>query len=464
MGKLNRFLIIITIVLFFNLLNAGAETISFDSVLNKALDNSFDLKTSNINIDISKSLIDKTRSEYLPLVKTGLYTEYSQDLSTTNQTEAIGDTVITPDSKVQSMLNTSISYNIFDFGQRKRKMLIAKDDINIKQSLYVIKRRDLKLKIIDLYTNTLLAFKELIAKEQIEEIYRNISKIREKQFNDGTGTKLETINSSIDAAKINNEVEDLKMKLSSTLRELSYYTNDEYSIDEVVISDFEERTVIPVKDKKPSLNSSNNVYQIAVEKQESVKPEEISLNLTYTPDYKNYQYNIDKKNKELELLKREKLPQIGMYVNYTLTGKDENNILKSFQDFQNKNVVLGLSTTFVPLDSFKSAADKRKIKLEIKKLKTERDQSLADLKNKYKKLNEEAVFYQRTYESNRYLLSLLADKLVELKRLAESQPDNCESVLNEQAKLIAQQLEIEKKLINRASIIKKNQIFIEEIE
>jgi len=462
MGKLKKFLII-TAIMLLNISNVRAETISFDNILDKALDNSFDLKTSNINIDISKSLIDKTRAEYFPLVKTGLYTEFSQDLSTNNQTEAVGNTVITPDTKIQNMLNTSISYNIFDFGQRKRKMLIAKDDIEIKESLYSIKRRDLKLKMIDLYTNALLSFKELMAKEQIEEISRNISLLKEKQFNDGIITKLETINSSIDAAKINNEAEDLRMKLISALRELSYYTNESYNIDEVVVSDFEERNTIPVKDKKPSMNNSN-VYQITVEKQESVKPEEVSLNLKFTPDYKNYQYKIDKKTKELELIKREKLPQIGMYVNYTLTGKDENNILNSFQDFQNRNLSLGLSTTFVPFDGFKSAADKRKIKLEIKKLKIERDQSLADLRNKYLKMNETAAFNQRTYENNRYLLTLIADKLAELKRLAESQPENYESVLNEQAKLIVQQLEIEKKLINRAANIKKNQIFIEEME
>ncbi|MDD3014300.1 MAG: TolC family protein [Candidatus Gastranaerophilales bacterium] len=463
MGKFKKFLIII-IVMLFNILNVRAETISFDSVLNKALDNSFDLKASNINIDISKSFIKKTKSEYFPIVKTGLYTEYSQDMSKNNQTEAIGDTVITPNSKIQNMLNTSISYNIFDFGQRKRKLLIAKDDIEIKQSLYSIQRRDLKLKIIDLYANTLLAFKELMAKEQLEEISRNILQIKERQFNDGTGTKLETIDSSINVANINNEVENLKMNFISALRELSYFTNEAYNIDEVVVSDFEERNTIPVKDKRPALNSDKNVYQITVEKQESLKPEEVSLNLTYTPDYKNYQYKIDKKDKELELLRREKLPQIGMYVNYTLTGKDENSILNSFQDFQNRNVALGLSTTFVSFDGFKNAADKRKIKLEIKKLKLERDKTLAELKNKYAQLNESAAFSQRTYESNRYLLTLIADKLAELKRLAESQPENNETVLNEQSKLIVQQLEIEKKLINRAAIIKKNQIFIEEIE
>jgi outer membrane protein TolC len=461
MGK-KRFLIIIA-AMFFNILNVRAETISFDDILNKALDNSFDLKTSNINIDISKSLIDKNRAEYFPLVKTGLYTEFSQDLSTTNQTEAIGDTVITPDTKIQNMLNTSISYNIFDFGQRKRKMLIAKDDIEMKRSLYAIKRRDLKLKMIDLYTNSLIAFKELMAKEQIEEISKNILLLKEKQFNEGTLTKLETLDSSIDTAKINNDVEDLKMKLISALRDLSYYTNEEYNIEEVVVSDFEERKIIPVKDTKPT-KPSDNVYQIKVEKQESIIPEEVSLNLNFTPDYKSYKYKIDKKNEELELIKREKLPQIGMYINYTLIGKDENNILNSFQNLHNRNIALGLSTTFVQFDGFKSAADKRKIKLEIKKLKLERDQTLADLKNKYEKLNEEIAFNQRTYENNRYLLTLIADKLAELKRLAETQPENYEAVLNEQAKLIVQQLEIEKKLINRAASIKKNQIFIEEIE
>lgn len=440
-----------------------AETINFDSVIQKALDNSFELKTSTINIDISKSLVESARSEYFPIIKTGLYSEYSQDLSKSNQTEAVGNTVITPNSKVQSMLNTSINYNVFDFGQRKRKMLMAKDDIDVKQSLYTIRKRDLKLKMIDLYANTLLNFKELMAKEQIASLKREIATLKEEQFNAGTITKLDTINSSIDVAKVSNEIEDLRMKFISSLRDLSYYTNEGYHVDEVVVADFEERKTLPVQDKTPSAKG-NNVYQITVEKQESVKPAEVSLNLKYTPDYKSYQYKIDKKDKELENLKREKLPKVGMYVNYNLMGKDESNILSSIQDFQNRNVAFGLSTTFVPFDGFKSAADKRRINLEIKKLKMEREQAMADLKSKYEKLNEESAYYQRTYESNKNLLNLLADKLAELKKIAETKPDNYEDVLNEQAKLIVQQLEIEKRLINRAAAIKKNQVFVEEIE
>lgn len=446
-----------------NIQNAGAETINFDSIIQKALDNSFDLKTSDINVEISKSRVDKAKTDYLPVVKTGLYTEYSQSLSKSDQTESIGDTVITPDTKMQSMLNTSVSYNIFDFGQRKRNLMMAQDDIEAKQSICAVKRRDLKLKIIDLYSNTLMNFKDLMAKEQIASVYNEIARYKGDQFISGNATKLDTIDYSINEAKINNEIEDLRMKLVSSLRDLSYYTNEEYNPDEVVISDFEERKSIPVKDKEPSIKNKN-VYQLRVEKQDAVKPGEISLNLKYTPDYKSYQYKIDKKDKELEILTRENLPKVGMYMNYTLSGKDENNIVRSFQDFQNKNLALGLSTTFTPFDGIKTSADKRKVKLEIKKLKMERDQALADLKSKLDKLNEELVYYQRTYESNRKLLALLVDKLAELKRIAETHPENYEEILNEQIKLISQQLEIEKKLVNRAAVIKKNQIILEEIE
>ena len=446
-----------------NLLNVQAETIDFENTMQKALDNSFELKASTINIDISKSKIDSTRSEYFPLVKSGLYSEYSQDMSANNQTEAVGNTVITPNTKIQSMLNTSVTYNIFDFGQRKRKMLMAKDDIEAKQSIYLIKRRDLKLNIIDLYSNVLIDFKELMAKEQIHSITSEIAVIKEKKYNEGTVTKLDKINSAIETAKLTNEIEDLRIKLAYSLRNLSYYTNEEYNADEVVVSGFEDRKNIPVQDTTPTLKD-NNTIQIEVKKQESIKPEEITLNLQFTPDYKSYQAKLDKKDKEIELLDRNKLPKFGMYMNYTLMGKDENNILESLQNFQNKNAAIGLSTTFVPFDGYKSAADKKRLKLEMKKIKLERDQAMADLKNKYEKLNEEMIYYQRTSANSKYLLTLLADKLTELKAIAKTQPDNCEDILNEQIKIISQQLELEKKLINKDAAVKKYQIFSQGIE
>lgn len=447
----------------FNVLSMQAETIDYDNIMKKALDNSFDLKASIINVDISKSMIDSARSEYFPVVKTGLHSEYSQSASTSNQTESVGNTVITPDTKVQSMINTSVSYNLFDFGQRKRKMQIAKNDIESKQSIYLVKRRDLKIKIIDLYTKSLLDFKELMAKEQILAISSEIASIKDKKYSEGNITKLEKINSSIEETKLKNEVEELKMKLATSLRNLSYYTNEEYNPDEVVIMNFEERKILPVQDKNPVL-SNNNQVQIEVKKQESIKPEEITLNLKVTPDYKNYQAKIDKKIKEAELIDRNKLPKIAMYMNYTVMGKDENNIMDSFQNFQNKNAAIGLSTTFVPFDGYKTAADKKKAKLEVKKLKLERDQAMADLQNNYDKLYEDAVYYQKTAANNKLLLNLLADKLAELKLMSKEQPNNCEDILNEQIKIIYQQLELEKKLIDKEAAVKKYQTFAQEIE
>ena len=78
--------LIITIFLTLYASSVSAIEVDFETVRQKALENSFDVKISQTDIKISDTTIQGAKSEYYPKINTYFYSEYTRSLDGNNQT------------------------------------------------------------------------------------------------------------------------------------------------------------------------------------------------------------------------------------------------------------------------------------------------------------------------------------------------------------------------------------------
>ncbi len=114
---------------------AQAETLTFETVLEKALRHSFDIKIAETEVSISTYRKDEVRSLYFPSLSTRLYNEYVKVLeSQAEGVVAVGDAVsATAHSTYQHSAVTGLNYLLYDFGARGLKFDSAKREIRISR-------------------------------------------------------------------------------------------------------------------------------------------------------------------------------------------------------------------------------------------------------------------------------------------------------------------------------------------
>lgn len=350
---------------------------TYEEVQDSAFKNSFDLKIAALEINISKSQLKAARADRYPTLSLQFNTEYNRDLTDGRSTYAYaGNTMITPYTQFRDMLYMTLSYNLFDFGVTGKKIHIAKQEVEQKKISYNIQLRDLKLKILDLYTKAQQFNNEIQTKSEILRLYETMFNNKERMFKAGINDKLSVMDEAVKIAKTKSDVENSKIELKNILKDLSYYTSQDYETSDLKIKNIDERNeknIVPV--------SYDNVFLSNVEKQQ------------YTYDFdpyaaleaEYYDIEIDKKQTELTILKRQLYPSFRFYTGYSLYGQNPNQYYSAMQDIGQRSFLVGISSTYVFFDGFKNRANREKTAFEIEKLKLEKEKRLADLKKEYDK-------------------------------------------------------------------------------
>ena len=117
-----RILIVGIIIFLIGINTAKAETLTYKSVLEKAVKNSYDLKISQIDVKIAQTEIKEAKAEYFPLVSLSYNSQYDKDLTNgTSSLTSVGDSIVTNNTRYLNALSAGLQYNLFDFGVRKKK-------------------------------------------------------------------------------------------------------------------------------------------------------------------------------------------------------------------------------------------------------------------------------------------------------------------------------------------------------
>lgn len=440
---------IITIfLLFLAVSSTRAETLSFTDILKQAINNSYDLKVATVDVGISEAGIKEARAEYFPAINLGYNAGYDRDLSGGGSTiTPVGDSVMLNSTRYQSSASAGLQYNLFDFGARGKKLKIAKKDKDQKQTRYSISMRDLKLQLADTYTETLLNYKEYITNKELLGLNNELFIMQERLFESGKAPKSELIDQALAVARITSKIDDIAKKYQKSLEDLSFYTGREYNIDNLELLYLEPPGVEPVRLEKNELDVSNIVKNQSPKLEiEAVKTD--FLDIENLPEYKYYQLEIEKKEAELSILNRQRLPQFKFFTNYYLYGDHRGDYWRTLGELEHTILSFRISSTLPVFTGFKNTAQREKAKLEIEKLKLQRDKKLEQLKSYYQKMYQESRDYDTVLCNQERSLELVKEKIAVLERLNEQKLIDKLSYIKQKTDLTGQKLEFEKVKIN----------------
>lgn len=443
-----RILIAGIIIFLIGINTAKAETLTFKSVLEKAVLNSYDLKISEVDVKIAQTEIKEARAEYFPVISMAYNNEFDKDLTQgTSTITPVGDSVVVNSTRYVNALSAGLQYNLFDFGVRKKKLDIAKKDKLQKQTVYTQNFRDLKLNLSDVYTKALLINRELKSNEELLELNKTLFSMYEKLYSSGVARKTDIADQALKVAVLINKIDDLKTELRKNLSDISYYTKEKYDTGVNMLNLFQdEENIVPVSNKTPI--------------KLKIKESEI-LDVSNIPEYKEYQLEIDKKKAELSVLKRQNLPQFRFYTNYYFYGTDPNNYFHTYGDMDSRSITFRVSSILPVFDGLKNQSQRERAKLEIERLALERDKKIEAVKNMYEKSYEEAIESNRKLANQTNALKLTEDKISMLEKLNKEQFIDKISYLREKSDLITQKFELQKTQINSESAAYKLTILAE---
>ncbi|MCK5177621.1 MAG: TolC family protein, partial [Candidatus Aenigmarchaeota archaeon] len=318
------------LIFFFLILDVKAEPLSFNSILDKAIKNSYDLQISKIDIRISEAVVKETRSEYFPVINLGYNAGYDRNLSDGGSAiTPVGDSILLNNTRYQNSASIGLQYNLFDFGVRGKKLKIAKKDKTQKQTRYSINLLDLKIELADLYTKTLLHCKEYNSNNQLLKLNTELFLMQEKLYDSGIKPKTDLIEQAIKVARITNKIDGIRTEFQKNLEDLSFYTGEEYNINDLELFYLNQNEFEPVNFEKKEINVTDlKNTEDAKLHIEAVKTD--FFNIENLPEYKYYQLEIEKKQAELAILNRQRLPHFKFYTNYYLYGTDKNDYWGTF--------------------------------------------------------------------------------------------------------------------------------------
>ena len=429
-----------------------AQDFTYKDTLNSAINNSFDLKMSETDIGISKAQLKAVRADWYPTLSMQFNTEYNKDLTGGNGSYAYaGNTMITPFTQYRDMLYLTLSYNLIDYGIQGKKVHIAKQELKQKEISYNLQLKDLKLKILELYTKAQQYNNTISLKTDILNLYEKMFNNKERMFKAGINNKLTVMDEAVKIAKTKNEIENSRIELKNTLEDLSYYTKQQYNSDELCFRNIDE-----TEDFTPNIVEVNNTNII---KSDIKKNQfDFTFNSNLTDESKYYDLEIDKKKSELSILKRQLLPSFRFYTGYSLYGQNPNNYYSSVQDIGQRSLVFGVSSQYVFFDGFKNRANREKTKLEIQKLQLEKEKKLSELDSKFRKSFKAYESYNDELTTNKELLVTVKDKLDAVKRLSSNKLIEQNELLSAKAELLNQEYELEQNIINITSKMEEMKI------
>ncbi len=428
-----------------------AQTLTYKDVLKQAIERNHELKIAKVDIGISKAGIKEARSEYFPAITLGYNAGYQRDLSENNSAiTPVGDSILLNETQFRNSASAGLQYNLFDFGARGKRLKIAKKDKIQKQTRYSMNMRDLKLQLADIYTKALLNYREYTANKKILNLNSELFNMQERLFTAGKKNRTDVVEQAIKVAKITNEINSVRIEYRKNLEDISFYTGTEYDIDSLELEFFEEPGFEPVNFER----NEEETVDSAAEQNPKLQIEAVKtdfLNEENLPEYKYYQLEIEKKQAELAVLNRQRFPQFRFYTNYYLYGTDSEDYWGTFSDLGQTNLSFRISSSLPVFTGFKNTAQRDRTKLEMKKLKLQRDQKLEEMKTYYQKMYRQSRDYKEVLSAREKSLALVEEKITMLERLGEQELIDRITYLSQKSDLISQKLELEKVKINNSA-------------
>lgn len=401
--------------------------IDFDDVLKKAKEHSYDLKIADYETMIAKTGIISARSEYFPKLTANIGTEYNKSFNDNNfMTTSVGDAFINPYTRYQSVIGISLSYNVFDFGIRRNRLDMAKEDTALKELQEKQALQELELNLVDIYT------KILISKNQIEN-NNKILTLKEKnleytkrlyQAKEIAKTELDSAN--LEVLKTKKQILELSQILSESLNWLSFYTGESYDINNLKISN--------IKDDGYNLNQYCDYTKSII--------------------WKIYDSELKKKDLEYKIVKKNNYPKVMAYSKYYLYGSDYSSYNDNLSEIEPSSFSVGANAYMPVFDGFQNSANIKKASLELQQLNIKRDKAIAEWMTRIATLKSNFLYLDEQIKKNEEIIQKLNEKEKTNQRLYSKRIINPMELNNAKIELLEEINEITKNKTTAISIAK----------
>jgi len=428
---------VFALLLFCFVLSAGpvrAETLSYYGVLSDALSQSYDIRLARADVNLTQNEIRNSLTDYLPTLRGQANMEYMRDL-TSGQTPVavVGTTTIPNATRFQNAIYLSANYTVIDFGVRGHQLGAARHRRSAAIAAVHQSRRDLKIQVIDTYAEALLNYRALKAKERVLDIERELYDMRKRLYDAGRVSRVEVAEEALALARTFDEIHEAKQGLIAALRALSTYTHKEYLPDNIDVQLFpEERATEPV-----------------------------TFVVENMPEYRLYQSQIEAKKRELQAVRRQRLPQFSIYTNFYMYGFDQNDWVRALGNFKGRTIAFGIGAALPIFDGFKNRVECERKQLEISRLEIERDKTLWKLQDKHARLSTSAKLLNKQLELKDGVLSQVTQKVVMVRRLTDTQIAQRTDYLTQQSRLIEDELERDRTRVQELASCKKLHVLSE---
>jgi outer membrane protein len=422
-------------VVFFWLTGATcAEPLSLEQITQNALTRSFELKISAVDLALAKNEVKAARVDYFPVIRGNLNTEYQHSLqSQPSQVTTINNIVLPTGTRYQNSIGLNLNHTLLDFGARHYKLASARQGVTAKTLESARLKRELQLKLLDLYTDALISYKSKKAHEALFQLAQQQYLLKRRLQEAGHLSSVPAAEEAIQMAQHLDSIQVYNDQLAQKLQSLSYYTQDHYEAPSTELTDLVEDT----------------------------PPDAIRITVTKSPDAHLYDALIAQKLAEISALKRQALPTVSWYSYYSLYGFNPDSWGKSVTDLSQRTVSVGLSVNLPIFDGFKNQTAIERVQLEKQKLQLQKEEKLAQLQNQADGYQQQADGYGVELKTKAVILNKTQDKLSMLTRLTEQKVVDSTQAVQEHMSRIQKQLDVEKSIIQHVAAVKKLKILAE---
>lgn len=331
--------------------------VSFDSLLERTLNNSPLLKKMFLQTQISKEELRSAKSGYYPTLQAYANIEHSKRFDTFNIPSSIGDSSLTQNTNHQASSTIALGYNLFNFGNTLYGVRAARAKLRQSQAQECEQRKKLVLDLLEAYHQARIQQIRLDHYTKIKKHYYNLHAMSKRLYKSGTLSKIDVKNYAKQLAQITNDIQRANNSLQDAIYKLVYISG--------------------VRLKSPTFEPINYTIKTKEIPFEQSSQYKINVNL------------IKQKNALYKQSLTKYFPAISLYAKYDFYGQDKESYKRAIDDVERNGYRLGLSVSWTLFDGFLRESTKSIRFLELEQARADMELARRDYKKQISKLKQD---------------------------------------------------------------------------
>lgn len=401
----------------------SAEQISLEQVLAEAEVQAFDLRIAGYQLLAAAAQIAEARSDYYPQLSARLGNEYVRVHGAAGNVVSVGDAILADSaSGYKHSLTFSAQYTLYDFGRRSLNLQYTEGRRRVAELEREQVLRRVRQQVVELYGQALKQQKRLDVQRLRQAAMTQIYRFSERLQQAGRYGREAVVTAALELATVGTELQDITTEFAAILESLALYTGRDYSPEVTVLAEMAAVT---------TLDSSG-------------------YDLEQHPDLLRTQQEIDQKRTELELVKRNRYPQVILTGSHRMFGSDQRRFDDSFSSLTSRDSRIVLMIDIPLFAGFRSYAQIERLGFELTSLELQKHKTGAELAAEIRQRERlyRTLAQQETTGTEQQ--RLIDRQQQDLERLTRQQLLDQVVVLQRQAEMLVYELEIEMRRIDLA--------------